>query len=229
MKVYYRISDSGYSKRKLKEISNDNCLSNFCRIFKKNLEDIIVIADNTSQDTNSIIEKYINSKNIIKVSIGHGAGTFNLALDFALEHQEDEIIYFVENDYIHRNKSDDVLHEAFALGSDFVTLYDHLDKYFDGPNPYVHQGGEETKVFLSESCHWKLTNSTTMTFAGKVKTLKQYEQVLRKWTSTSHPHDFNMWIELRSMGASLISPIPSYSTHGDIGTVAPLIDWSKEL
>jgi hypothetical protein len=229
MKIIYRTSDSGYSKIKANYITSENCLKNFCNIFSNYINDIKIIADNCNESTLNIIKKYVDLTNIEKVSIGHGAGTFNLALDQALLHNEDEIIYFVENDYVHRQNADIVLKEGFELGADFITLYDHLDKYIDGDNPYVFQGGEETKVFLSKSCHWKFTNSTTMTFSAKVKTLKKYESILRKWTSTNHPNDFSMWINLRNEGASLISPIPGYSTHGDLKTIAPLINWEKEL
>ena len=64
-----------------------------------------------------------------------------------------------------------------------------------------------------------------MTFAAKVKTLKKHEYILRKYTSTSHPHDFDMWIDLRTKGVSLTTPIPSYSTHGESAWLSPLINW----
>ena len=66
-----------------------------------------------------------------------------------------------------------------------------------------------------------------MTFAAKVKTLKKYESTLRKYTSTSHPHDFDMWIDLRTQGVSLTTPIPSYSTHGESAWLSPLINWKN--
>jgi hypothetical protein len=227
MKIFYRISDGGYNKIKLPSISNENCLKNFVRVFGN--QSIHIIADNCSEDTLQMITKYVHPYRIEKVSIGHGAGTFNLALDMALNQEDNEIVYFVENDYIHRTGAFEALLEGFSIGADYVTLYDHLDKYFDGPNPYVYQGGEDTKVFLSNSCHWKFTNSTTMTFAGKVSSLKEHATIIKKYTSTSHPYDFDMWIDLRNVGATLISPIPGYSTHGDLPTVAPLINWEKEI
>jgi hypothetical protein len=225
MKIFYRISDGGYNKVKPEYINNENCLKNFVYVFGN--QNIEVIADNCSEDTLKMIQKYVHPHKINKVSIGHGAGTFNLALDIALQLPEDEIVYFVENDYIHKPNSDKVLLEGFNLGSLFVSLYDHPDKYMDGINPYVEDGGEDTKVFLSESCHWKLTNSTTMTFASTVSTLKQFETTLRRYTATSHPHDFEMWIDLRSQGASLITPIPGYSTHGESAWLTPLTNWNN--
>ena len=103
----------------------------------------------------------------MKVSVGHGAGTFNLALDKALTIDDDEIIYFIENDYLHKPNSQEILKEGFDLGASFVSLYDHPDKYLPpekGGNPYCQGGAEDTRVYLTNSVHWKITNSTTMTF-----------------------------------------------------------------
>jgi hypothetical protein len=226
VKIIYRISDTGYNKVKPDYVNNKNCLSNFALIFGKHTKDIIVIADNVSENTYDMIKKYVDETNIIRVSIGHGAGTFNLALTEALKFKEDEVIYFVENDYIHRQKSDEALLEGFSIGSDYVALYDHPDKYIDGANPFVEGGGELTRVMLSKSCHWKLTNSTTMTFAAKVKTLREDESILREFTNQSYPRDFEMFLKLRDLGRSLVTPIPGYSTHGETRWLSPLINWN---
>jgi len=84
MKIIYRISDTGYNKVKPDYINNENCLKNFCNVFFDYIYDITVLADNCSDDTITMIKKYIDPVNIRKVSVGHGAGTFNLALDEAL-------------------------------------------------------------------------------------------------------------------------------------------------
>mgnify|MGYP003636584638 CR=1 FL=1 len=225
MKAIYRISDAGYAKEKPSYIDNDQCLNNFTSIF----DDVQIIADNCSEETLKMINKHVLKEQITEVSIGSGAGTFNLALDMALKYDDEEIIYFVENDYLHLRNSDKILEEAFSLGASFVTLYDHIDKYMDpnkGGNPYCAGGAEDTRVYLTKSVHWKLTNSTTMTFAAKVSTLKRVEPILRKHTTGSYPHDFDMFLELRAQNELLVSSIPAYSTHGETKWLAPLVDWS---
>jgi hypothetical protein len=224
MKLIYRISDSGYNKIKPNYINNENCLKNFVYVFGNS--DIQIIADNCSEDTLKMIKKYVHPNRIKTVSVGHGAGTFNLALTEALQYDKNEVVYFIENDYLHKPNADKILIEGIGLGSDYVSLYDHPDKYIDGANPEVEGGGELTKVFLSKSCHWKLTNSTTMTFASTVKTLREDETILRSFTQGSYPRDFEMFLALRDKGRSLITPLPGYSTHGETAWLTPLTNWN---
>jgi hypothetical protein len=230
MKIIYRISDAGYNKVKPDYINNENCLKNFCNVFSNHISDINIIADNCSESTLNMIKKYIDPINIEKVSVGHGAGTFNLALDKILKLNDNEIIYFVENDYLHKPESDKIIKEGFDLGASFVSLYDHPDKYISpnqGGNPYCEGGAEDTRVYLTNSCHWKITNSTTMTFASKVSTLKRVEHILRKWTNTTHPNDFQMFLELRDQNELLVTPIPGYATHGETAWLSPLTNWNE--
>jgi hypothetical protein len=230
MKIIYRISDTGYNKVKPDYINNEKCLQNFCNVFYDHIYDIHVIADNCSESTINLINRYIDPANIEKVTVGHGAGTFNLALDKALTWEDDEIIYFVENDYLHKQNSPEIIKEGLSLGASFVSLYDHPDKYLDpsmGGNPYCEGGAEDTRVYLTDSCHWKITNSTTMTFASTVKKLKEYEHILRKHTTGSYPNDFKMFLELRETNGLLITPIPGYSTHGETAWLSPLTNWNQ--
>lgn len=228
MRIIYRISDAGYNKVKPEYVDNEKCLANAVQTFTQ--ADWSIISDNISEETNDIIQQYKSRDHIEYVSVGHGAGTFNLALDKALTYGDEEIIYFIENDYLHKPEAQKVLEEGFSLGASFVALYDHPDKYLDpslGGNPYCVGGAEDTRVYLTESCHWKVTNSTTMTFAAKVSTLKRVESILRKHTSGSHPNDFQMFLELREQGELLVTPLPGYATHGETAWLSPLTDWSK--
>ena len=227
MRIIYRISDAGYKKEKPDYINNENCLKNATEIFKD--ASWLVIADNVSEPTKKMIRKYIEEDSDIEyVSVGHGAGTFNLALDEALQYDDDEIVYFIENDYIHKPDSKKIIEEGFTLGAPFIALYDHPDKYLDpskGGNPYCQGGAEDTRVYLSDSIHWKITNSTTMTFAAKVSTLKKYEDTLRNFTKDTHPNDFQMFLHLREQGGLLLTPLPGYATHGETAWLSPLTNW----
>lgn len=228
MKIIYRISDAGYSKVKPEYINNELCLKNFVKVFGN--ENLHIIADNCSEDTLRMVSNYVHHSAITIVSVGHGAGTFNLALDMALEYDDETIIYFVENDYLHKQGSPRVIVEGLQLGYGYVSLYDHPDKYINkqnGGNPFIEDGGEVTRVMLTDSCHWKLTNSTTMTFASTVGTLREDESILREFTKGSYPRDFEMFLALRENQKGLLTPIPGYSTHGETAWLTPLIDWSK--
>ena len=226
MRIIYRISDAGYNKVKPDYINNEKCLANATKEFDDSIWS--VIADNISSDTNDMIQKYLTRNCILYVEKGNGAATFNLALDEALTYDDDEIVYFLENDYLHKPGSQKIIQEAFELGASFVSLYDHPDKYIgpeQGGNPYCKGGAEDTRVYKTDSIHWKITNSTTMTFAAKVSTLKENEDILRKHTSGTHPNDFQMFLELREQNKLLITPIPGYSTHGETAWLTPFTKW----
>ena len=228
MRIIYRISDAGYNKVKPDYINNENCLANATKEFDDSIWS--VIADNVSVDTNNMIQKYVTRNCILYTEKGNGAATFNLALDEALTYDDDEIVYFIENDYLHKPGSQKIIQEAFELGASFVSLYDHPDKYIgpeQGGNPYCKGGAEDTRVYKTDSVHWKITNSTTMTFAAKVSTLKSNEAILRKHTSGTHPNDFQMFLELREANKLLITPIPGYSTHGETAWLSPFTNWKK--
>lgn len=226
MKIIYRISDSGYAKVKPEYITNENCLRNFCNVFYDYLYDITVIADGCSDATMDMITRYIDPANIYRTSLGSGAQSFNAALDIALKWSDTETVYFVENDYVHLHKSPQVIEEGLALGAHYVTLYLHPDKFIapsNGGNPEVDSdGGYPTKIYRGATELFAAFNSTTMTFAAKVATLRQDEETIRSYTTGTYPNDFAMFLALRSKGRALLCPLNTYSTHGETAWLAPL-------
>jgi hypothetical protein len=240
LKIIYRISDSGYNKVKPDYINNENCLKNFVSVFGN--QNLYIIADNCSEDTLRMITKYCHPNRIEKVSVGHGAGTFNLALDMALTYDDDDVVYFVENDYIHLKGSPQIIKETLELGVDYGTLYLHPDKFIPpihGGNPEVDvDGGYLTKIYRGKTQLYHPVNSTTMTFFSEVSTLKKDESILRHHTSGTHPEDFKMFLELRDNNKFLMCPLNTFSTHGETQWLAPLYkveekdlinEWGKHI
>ena len=62
MKIIYRISDAGYNKVKPDYIDNEKCLANAVNVFKA--ADWSIIADNVSEETNNMIQKYKSRNHI---------------------------------------------------------------------------------------------------------------------------------------------------------------------
>jgi len=228
MKIYYRISNNSEKKERLSNATKEHCLENFLYEFDRNDNDIIVIADNVSEKKlkDFIYAQQKKNLSIEETTFGN-TRSFKYVLDKACQLENlDETIYFAEDDYLYLLGSDQTLKEGLEK-ADYDSVYDHPDKYQDGLNPYVKDGGEKTKVILTRSSHWKFTNSSTMTFSSRVKTLKADYKIWKKCLIDTYPYDFKAFQDLRRRGRKLITPIPSLSTHAEPNFLAPLIDWSQ--
>ena len=178
---------------------------------------------------NGTIENhFLNDKNVNKISMkgGNDAQSFLNLLNYVIEqnYSDEDIIYFLEDDYLHKEGWIDILIEGFEyIGADYYTLYDHPDKY------YLETYGElQSKILVTPSSHWRTTPSTTNTYACKFKTLKQhfdihvkYCDLIEKWTK-----DHDKFIHLWNIGSNLVSSIPGYSTHVEGNMLSPIIKWT---
>lgn len=237
IRVIYRLSDGGYAKEKPPYITNKNCLSNFI-MTQAYYSDVPfglhVICDNVSDETFDMVQNIAGwAGTIERTNLGSGAQSFNRALDIALGYGMSDIVYFVEDDYVHKPMWAKLLADALLyVEADYVSLYDHPDKYMNpsnGGNPFVEDGGEVTRVVCGNFSHYKLTNSTTMSFASLVPTLREDETILREFTSGTYPRDFDMFLKLREKGRSLVTPIPGHATHGETAWLSPFTDWERVM
>lgn len=207
MKIYYRISDNSYLKEKIPGTSKELCLINFINHFKSS--DITIVADNCCDKTLSMI-KSTTSFPVIETKLNN-ASSFNFCLELALENDLECVNYFVEDDYIHRNNCEKAIEEGL-LKSDYVTLFDHPDKY---QSEYGY--GEFCKVFKTDNYTWRTTISTCMTFASKTSTLKKDLCTFRRnLINHSHPNDHLIFTDLKEKNRVLSLPIPGLAFHTDL-------------
>src|SRR4051812_46079843 len=107
MKLYYRISDNSYKKPKLMGATKEVCLKNFLSVFGH--DNVTVIADKCEESTKEMLHKYF--KKITCTERGN-AGSLIRTIEMAVEENEDdELIYFVEDDYLHLPKAKQMLEE----------------------------------------------------------------------------------------------------------------------
>lgn len=227
--LYYRISDAGYPKEKPDYITKEHCLANALQAFPTDRVEWHVLADNISDNTYRMLLSHLPGEAVQRVSVGSGAGTFRISYEQALQQSDDTLVYFLEDDYLHVPQALDLLTEAAECNyTDYLTLYDHPDKYSNEVNPYLTRPGEATTVYWCGHRHWKETNSTTMTLAAFADVLRQDQKTFWNWTRGRHPWDFVLFTDLIKMsGRRLSCPLPSCSTHGETQWLAYGTDWQQ--
>ena len=230
MKVYYRLStaSAGGVKHKIKNATKTNCLTNCISVF--GVDNITVIGDNLSTELKMWVED--NNLRLVEVKNGSGAATFRSALDIIYNECDDsELVYLLEDDFLHKNGSPALLTECLQAVDCYATLYDHPDKYMEpniGGNPAVQDGGEVTRVITTDSKHWKITNSTVMSFAASVSRLKQDRDILYKYSQGRLTDSYGMFTELsQKYGIPVMSCIPGHSTHCEQAWLTPFTEWEK--
>ena len=231
MKILYRISEAGYSKVKPAYVNPRNIFNHFIKVFEGH--DIYVIADNVSDDLYLFLLERVNPNRIMRTQLSN-AGAFMHAVQYSINHfADDDVVYFAEDDYIYTTFAPIIIEEGLRV-ADYSSGYDHPDKYVNhnqgGPNPFIAEGGEQTRVVMTSSSHWKYTNSCCMTFATTVKTVKADLEAYKKFCGGRHPHDFELFQYLLNHNKrKLVSSIPAVSTHGETAWLSRLIDWEREV
>jgi hypothetical protein len=160
---------------------------------------------------------------VIEIKEGTETGSFLCLLDHvaSLKLDPETIVYFLEDDYLHREGWVDVLLEGFTIPEvSYVTLFDHRDKYLPLYKDLT------SKIFHTTSCHWRTTPSTTNTYAMKYQTLLQHLPIHRQFSiDRKISADHEKFLELGRQGAILISSLPGWSTHVEQNLASPCFDW----
>lgn len=225
LKIFYRLTDNGKQSIKPDYVNWKSCFLNLLKNFDK--KTITVIADNIGEETYRFLKRVLDAPNIIRTSLGCSK-SFIFTISKALQNSSlEDTVYIIDNEYIHCEGAKKVLLEGLHH-ADYVSLYDHLDKYMNpSPNPYVKNGGEVTKVIVSKSTHWKFTNSTYLTFACKYRTLMDDRNtIIKHCVSQMIPDHVSLFVDLiQNKNRKLITPIPGYATLGVTKYMAPFRNW----
>ena len=217
-------SEISYKKKRIKNFSKENCFNNLMETVNPKLANVTFFLDiYYPSKTPHFLDN--NNINYIRINEGNEAGAFLNMLDY-VEKQKfspDTIIYFLEDDYLHKSNWCEILLEGFTLPFDYVTLYDHKNKYFDPMYENLI-----SKIFYTKSCHWRTTPSTTNTYAMKYKTLKKHIDIHRKFSQDRLiSADHAKFTFLKKNGSTLISSIPAWSTHTDLQFQSPCVNWES--
>jgi len=232
MKVLYRISDGGNAKEKLTFVyDKKRMFLHFIKIFQNH--DIYVFADNVSEETYKFLKTNYDESKIFRISLGNAASFMHI-VNFAIQNfNNDDKIYFAEDDYVYTKNAPEIIEEGLSIAN-YSSGYDHPDKYMNhnegGPNPFIENGGEQTRVIMTKNSHWKFTNSCCMTFATTVNIVKEDYDIFQKYCLYNEPWDFCIFCDLYKIkNRTLVSSIPGVSTHGETAWLTRLVDWENKF
>lgn len=199
---------------------------NFKNTLNTNLANYTIVYD---EFYGSIDKTFLAKEdNVEVIKCGSECDSFLQTLDIIQSKNFDDetIIYFLEDDYLHRSNWCEVLMEGFTIDTSYVTLYDFdlfIAKRF------------LCEIFVTQSCHWRAVPATTNTFACKYKTLLEDLEVHQKYSIEGikehegyyFSKDYDKFWELSKKNKYIISSMPGWSTHCDANHTSPVINWKK--
>jgi|ETNvirnome_6_100_1030635.scaffolds.fasta_scaffold08619_6 hypothetical protein len=207
---------------------------NFKNTIDPKLADYHIVYD---EHLGSIKDTFLKDEKDVKIiDVGTECDSFLETLEYikSKNYSSDTIIYFLEDDYVHRPNWCNMLLEGFTLNPSYVTLYDF--DFFLNDNSFY-------KILTTESSHWRAVPATTQTFACKFSTLLEDFEIHKEYSSTLALKDWQgqpvesgyhfskdydkFWKLAEDYGKYLISCMPGYSTHADLNHLSPFVDWSK--
>ena len=210
------IVDYNSSKHDLNQMKNQLNISNF-----KNS----IISLNINEFKNNI--KKINAKNE-EVTENQMSNMANIhkSLLFAKTQCKD-LIYFVEDDYIHQNEA--ITEMIFA----YERISSQLKKELilcPTDYPYLYAKIDSTNIFLGATKHWRAINQTLCTFLISSVLINKYWEKLISMCQFEH-YPFEQPLHDVYKTEWCLSPIPSLAFHctnvNSIFGLSPYMDWEK--
>ena len=188
---------------------------------------LIIVFDGSVEDLSAdyIAGYYTNQALGINLQFIRGGSDLNsflitLGLANSLELAQNDLIYILENDYMHQHGWVSKVFELFEteLKFDYVSLYDHRDKYH-----YDMYADLTSRIVYSPSHHWRTSPSTCASFILTKQNLKRDYEVF-----SSGLTDYYFFSKLvAERGGVLLTPLPGLATHSMAGYLSPTVNWEK--
>lgn len=241
-------SKSEYSIRTLKSIINS--INNNKEIFKKIKLKLTIIDHNSSKEILNKFKNILNKqffkseikklnidyyKNQIKeynqqgkkVSSNQISNMSNIHQSLDLAKNCEDLIYFVEDDYLHKTNSIE----------EMIFVYEKISSQINdeiilcpADYPYLYNKSNNAKIFLGQFYHWRSINESLCTFLTSSKMIKKY---WKKYTSTCKFEHYPFEKPFHDIYKKelCLSPMPAIAVHytnvNSIYGLSPFIDYKS--
>jgi len=215
LNINFKVIDHNSSDKNLKAIDN---------IFIKFNRKYSLVNLDISKFRNQIEKLNQRGKDVTSNQISNMANIHQSLLE---SKNCEDLIYFVEDDYIHKKNS---LKEMLFT---YERITSQLDKEIiicPTDYPYLYAKSEITQNFLGHKYHWRKVNETLCTFLTSKDIIEKYWD---KYTSMCKKEHAPFEKPLHDIYEKelCISPIPSLALHftniNSIFGLSPNVDWKK--
>ena len=206
------------------------------RIFKEiNIKFTIIDANSKSDHISKILSKissagFENHHIPIKANISEDKMFSTMASikkSFEYAKNCEDLIYFVEDDYIHKNEA---LTEMLFAYEKFSSILKSEIFILSTDYPYLYKNLNETSILIGENTHWRNVKESLLTFMTSKKMIEKYfDKLVDMATVKSDPFEKNLHKIYQK--EKCFSPIPSLSIHctnvNSAYGLSPNINYSK--
>lgn len=160
------------------------------------------------------LEKYkininsINQENK-KVSDNQKSNMSNISQSLDLSLNSDDLIYFVEDDYLHKINS---IEEMIFTYEKFSSLINNELFLCPTDYPYLYINPTKTNVLFGNKSHWRRVDQTLCTFLTSKKMIEKHFNNLKLMTTFEHA-PFEKPLHDIFINEFCFSPIPSLAIH----------------
>ncbi len=128
---------------------------------------------------------------------------------FNFARQCKDLVYFVEDDYIHKNEA---LTEMLFAYEKFCSIFKDEIFLLSTDYPYLYKKMGNSNVLIGQNTHWRTVKESLLTFMTSKKMIeKHFEKLIDMATNRSDPFEKNLH-EIYEK-EKCFSPIPSLSLH----------------
>jgi len=215
LNINFKIIDHNSTSKNIKEIDN---------IFKKFGKEYSLINLDMSKFENAINKTNQRGE---EVTLNQMSNMANIHQSLLEAKKSEDLIYFVEDDYIHKKDS----------LSEMIFTYERITSQINNEiiicptdYPYLYAKAEVTQNFLGDKFHWRKINETLCTFLTSKQIIEKYWDKYISMCEIEHAPFEKPMHEIYEKELC-ISPIPSLALHftniNSIFGLSPNVDWKK--
>ena len=174
----------------------------------------------------NVIETLNKNNPAIEKNMRSTMASIRASFDLA-KRKSNDLVYFVEDDYIHKKES------IFEMVSAYEKISSEQNKELficPADYPYLYKKLDNSQILIGNKYHWRTVNESLLTFLTSKSLIEKYWDELVLMSENEHV-PFETPLHSIYEKEVCISPIPSLTMHctniNSVFGLSPNIDWVK--